>query len=75
MTLKRGCYIDENMNPLDFVKIFCTGTYKMEDEKIQKNEASMKFGSSTSECVCSKCDKSEGDNVTPPKETTHGKPY
>ncbi|MFS7951727.1 hypothetical protein Hanom_Chr07g00598541 [Helianthus anomalus] len=27
--MKRGCYIDENMNPFDFVKLFCAGTYKM----------------------------------------------
>ncbi|MFS7947033.1 hypothetical protein Hanom_Chr06g00543261 [Helianthus anomalus] len=27
--IKRGCYIDENMNPLDFVKNFCEGTYNL----------------------------------------------
>ncbi|MFS7994820.1 hypothetical protein Hanom_Chr12g01110621 [Helianthus anomalus] len=38
--MKRDCYIDENMNPLDFVKIFCAGTYKSETKEIPKNEES-----------------------------------
>ncbi|MFS7926482.1 hypothetical protein Hanom_Chr04g00297561 [Helianthus anomalus] len=28
--IKKGCYIDENMSPLYFVKFFCVGTYKIE---------------------------------------------
>ena len=32
---KRGCYIDENLKPLDFVKIVCAGTYKAEINEIQ----------------------------------------
>ncbi|MFS7936342.1 hypothetical protein Hanom_Chr05g00414441 [Helianthus anomalus] len=60
---KRGCYIDENANPLDFVKIFCEGTYKIEKKEISKNEESVKLGSSNSESACSKCDKSEANNV------------
>ncbi|MFS8006559.1 hypothetical protein Hanom_Chr14g01250651 [Helianthus anomalus] len=61
--IKRGCYIDENMSPLDFVKIFCAGTYKTETKEISKNEESEKSETSSSETVCSKCDKSESDNV------------
>ncbi|MFS8001454.1 hypothetical protein Hanom_Chr13g01190561 [Helianthus anomalus] len=61
--MKRGCYMDENANPLDFVKIFCAGTYKLEAEKVPKFEESVKIGSSISESACSKCDKSEADKV------------
>ncbi|MFS7958810.1 hypothetical protein Hanom_Chr08g00683091 [Helianthus anomalus] len=52
---KRGFYIDENANPLYFVKIFCAGTYKIEKKEISKNEESENLGSSNSESVCSKC--------------------
>ncbi|MFS8025077.1 hypothetical protein Hanom_Chr16g01470701 [Helianthus anomalus] len=61
--IKRGCYIDDNMNPLDFVKIFCAGTYKTGTEEISKNEESKKNETSNSEPVCSKCDESRADNV------------
>ncbi|MFS7975977.1 hypothetical protein Hanom_Chr10g00887031 [Helianthus anomalus] len=52
--IKMGCYIDENMNPLDFVKIFCADTYKTETEQIPKNEESVKLESSNSEPVSNK---------------------
>ncbi|MFS8016940.1 hypothetical protein Hanom_Chr15g01374411 [Helianthus anomalus] len=51
--IKRGCYIDKNMNPLDFVKNFCACIF----------EESVKIGSSNSESACSKSDKFEADNV------------
>ncbi|KAJ0526796.1 putative transcription factor interactor and regulator CCHC(Zn) family [Helianthus annuus] len=45
--IKRGCYIDKDSNPLDFVKLFCAGTYEkmIEDgSKCEKSEAdSMKL--------------------------------
>ncbi|MFS7977583.1 hypothetical protein Hanom_Chr10g00905691 [Helianthus anomalus] len=53
--IKRGCYIDENMNPLDFVKFFCAGTYKTETKK--------EVGEEEMNGKCSKCEKSEADNV------------
>ncbi|MFS7982892.1 hypothetical protein Hanom_Chr11g00968091 [Helianthus anomalus] len=53
--IKRSCYIDEFMNPLDFVKIFCAGTYKTETKK-ESHDGKM-IGK------CSKCEKSESDNV------------
>ncbi|MFS7917091.1 hypothetical protein Hanom_Chr03g00184961 [Helianthus anomalus] len=46
---KRGCYIDKNANPLDFVKIFCAGTYETETKQVPKNEESVKLGSSNSD--------------------------
>ncbi|MFS7888598.1 hypothetical protein Hanom_Chr00s000001g01597101 [Helianthus anomalus] len=53
--IKRGCYIDEYMNPLNFVKIFCAGTYKIETKKeVVDREINGK---------CSKCEKSIADNV------------
>ncbi|MFS8010481.1 hypothetical protein Hanom_Chr14g01297631 [Helianthus anomalus] len=61
--VKRGCYIDETMNPLDFVKFFCADTYKTETKDISKNEESKKDETARSELVCSKCDKFEADNV------------
>ncbi|MFS7953193.1 hypothetical protein Hanom_Chr07g00615681 [Helianthus anomalus] len=60
---KRSCYIDEIMNPLDSVKIFCAGTNKTETEVISKNEESKKNETSRSELACSKCDESNADNV------------
>ncbi|MFS8022455.1 hypothetical protein Hanom_Chr16g01439621 [Helianthus anomalus] len=51
--IKRGCYIDENMNPLNFFNVFHAGTFRKESIKKE----------SSSETVCSKCDKSEADNV------------
>ncbi|MFS7938565.1 hypothetical protein Hanom_Chr05g00441231 [Helianthus anomalus] len=66
--MKRGCYINENMNPLDFVNFFCAATYKIETEVISKNEESKKNETSSSEPVCSKCDKSREDNVKLLKE-------
>ncbi|MFS8017335.1 hypothetical protein Hanom_Chr15g01379141 [Helianthus anomalus] len=59
---KRGCYIDNNLNPLDFVKKICAVT-RTETEQVSKNEESVKLGSSNSESVCSKFDKFEADNV------------
>ncbi|MFS7904324.1 hypothetical protein Hanom_Chr01g00034731 [Helianthus anomalus] len=52
--IKRGCYIDENMNPLDFTKFFCAGTYKTETKKIPKNEESEKLVSLNLEPVLKK---------------------
>ncbi|MFS7914315.1 hypothetical protein Hanom_Chr02g00151971 [Helianthus anomalus] len=59
---KRGCYIDKNANPLDFVKIFCAGTYNMETKEITKKEESVKIGSSSSESMCSKYNQLEAEN-------------
>ncbi|MFS7904862.1 hypothetical protein Hanom_Chr01g00041021 [Helianthus anomalus] len=55
--IKRKCYIDGDMNPLDSVNIFCAGTYKTETKEIPKKEES------SSEYVCTKCDKSESNNI------------
>ncbi|KAJ0588445.1 hypothetical protein HanIR_Chr04g0174751 [Helianthus annuus] len=62
---KRGCYIDANLNPLDFVKIVCAGIYKTEIKKMSNNEESVKNESSSSESVCIKCDnlKTENDKL------------
>ncbi|MFS7975825.1 hypothetical protein Hanom_Chr10g00885251 [Helianthus anomalus] len=55
--IKRKYYTDETMNPFDFVKLFCAGTYKMETKEISMKEES------NSESVCNKCDKSEANNI------------
>ncbi|MFS8023207.1 hypothetical protein Hanom_Chr16g01448781 [Helianthus anomalus] len=52
--IKRGCYIDENMNPLDFVKFFCARTYKTETKQIPKKEESEELVSLNSEPVLNK---------------------
>ncbi|MFS7953365.1 hypothetical protein Hanom_Chr07g00617681 [Helianthus anomalus] len=52
---KRGYYLDENANPLDFIKIFCAGTFRTKEEEASKVEEYVKFGSSSSNSVCSKC--------------------
>ncbi|KAJ0842704.1 putative transcription factor interactor and regulator CCHC(Zn) family [Helianthus annuus] len=59
---KRGCYIDENLKPLDFVKIVCAGTYKKETKDTPKNEESVEVGYSSSASACSKCDSFKTDN-------------
>ncbi|KAJ0534075.1 hypothetical protein HanIR_Chr09g0415681 [Helianthus annuus] len=53
------------MNPVDFVKLFCAGTYKMEISYNSKNEESVESGSSSSASVCSKCNsfKTENDKL------------
>ena len=63
--IKRKCYIDDSMNPFDFVKLFRAGTYKMETKDTPKNEESVESGSSSSASVCSKCDsfKTENDKL------------
>ncbi|KAJ0601722.1 putative transcription factor interactor and regulator CCHC(Zn) family [Helianthus annuus] len=53
--MKRGCYIDDNRNPLDLVTIFGAGTYKIEKEQVPKVEESVKS-------VCFKCDNFKTDN-------------
>ncbi|KAJ0433365.1 hypothetical protein HanIR_Chr17g0869461 [Helianthus annuus] len=54
---KRGCYIDNNGNPLDFVKIFCAGTFIAKEEEAPKAEESVE-----NETMCSKCDNVKTDN-------------
>ncbi|KAJ0599019.1 hypothetical protein HanIR_Chr03g0100111 [Helianthus annuus] len=49
--IKRGCYIDNNGNPLDFVKIFCAGTIREKEEDTSKAKESVKNAT-----VCFKCD-------------------
>ncbi|MFS7987164.1 hypothetical protein Hanom_Chr11g01019231 [Helianthus anomalus] len=68
---KRGCYIDTNLNPLDLVKIFCAGTFRTKEEEASKVEESVKFGSSSSKSVCSKCDsfKTENDKLVKDAES------
>ncbi|MFS7935229.1 hypothetical protein Hanom_Chr05g00401021 [Helianthus anomalus] len=51
--IKRVCYIDENMNPLNIGNVFLVGTFR---KKSSQKESS-------SGTVCLKCDKSEADNV------------
>ncbi|MFS8024735.1 putative transcription factor interactor and regulator CCHC(Zn) family [Helianthus anomalus] len=54
---KRGFYIDNNGNPLDFVKIFCAGTFIAKEEEAPKAEESVK-----NETMCSKCDNVKTNN-------------
>ncbi|KAJ0457967.1 hypothetical protein HanIR_Chr15g0779801 [Helianthus annuus] len=54
---KRGCYIDNVGNPLDFVKLFCAGKFMESGEKAPKAEESMK-----NETMCSTCDNFKTDN-------------
>ncbi|MFS7911116.1 putative transcription factor interactor and regulator CCHC(Zn) family [Helianthus anomalus] len=55
--LKRGCYINNNGNPLDFVNMFCAGTFIAKEEESPKAEESVK-----NETMCSKCDNVKTDN-------------
>ncbi|KAJ0899256.1 hypothetical protein HanRHA438_Chr08g0366421 [Helianthus annuus] len=63
--MKRGCYIDNNRNPLDLVTIFGAGTYQIEREHVPKVEESVKNETSCSETICFKCDsfKTENDKL------------
>ncbi|KAM0057529.1 putative transcription factor interactor and regulator CCHC(Zn) family [Helianthus debilis subsp. tardiflorus] len=63
--IKRKCYIDDSMNPFDFVKLFRAGTDKMETKDAPKDEESAESGSSSSASACSKCDsfKTENDKL------------
>ncbi|MFS7931647.1 putative transcription factor interactor and regulator CCHC(Zn) family [Helianthus anomalus] len=63
--IKRKFYIDDNINPIDFVKLFRAGTDKMETKDAPKDEESVETGSSSSASVCSKCDsfKTENDKL------------
>ncbi|MFS7936282.1 putative transcription factor interactor and regulator CCHC(Zn) family [Helianthus anomalus] len=60
--IKRKCYIDDNMNPFDFVKLFRAGIDKMETKDTPKIEESIEFESSSSASACSKCDNLKTDN-------------
>ncbi|MFS7998264.1 hypothetical protein Hanom_Chr12g01151631 [Helianthus anomalus] len=60
---RRGCFLDENLNPADMVKIFLAGTYKTKTKDMSKNEEFKKDETSKCEVVCSKCDKFEANNV------------
>ncbi|KAJ0531882.1 hypothetical protein HanIR_Chr09g0390521 [Helianthus annuus] len=62
---KRGCYIDNNGNPLDFVKMFCAGTFIAKEEESPKAEKSVK-----NETKCSKCDNVKTDNDKLVKDMT-----
>ncbi|KAJ0496012.1 hypothetical protein HanIR_Chr12g0615361 [Helianthus annuus] len=54
---KRGCYIDNNGNPFDFIKLFCAGTLIAKEEETSKAEESVK-----NETMCSTCDNFKTDN-------------
>ncbi|KAJ0621847.1 hypothetical protein HanIR_Chr01g0013321 [Helianthus annuus] len=60
--IKRKCYIDESMNPFNFVKLFGAGTYKTVKDQESKIEESVKNDSSSSASVCSKCDSFKTEN-------------
>ncbi|MFS7910519.1 putative transcription factor interactor and regulator CCHC(Zn) family [Helianthus anomalus] len=60
--MKRGCYIDDNRNPLDLVTIFGTCTYQIEKEHVPKVGESVKNETSCSETVCFECDNFKTDN-------------
>ncbi|MFS7904371.1 hypothetical protein Hanom_Chr01g00035231 [Helianthus anomalus] len=60
--MKRGCYIDDNRNPLDLVTIFGAGTYQIEKEHVLKVGEYVKNETSCSETVCFECDNFKTDN-------------
>ncbi|KAF5821213.1 hypothetical protein HanXRQr2_Chr01g0011201 [Helianthus annuus] len=73
--MKRGCYIDDNENPIDFVTIFGAGTYKIEKEQVPKVEEFVKYETSNSASVCFKCDnfKTENDKLLKDAESLTSK--